>query len=309
MAGMAETRNPDPNTTCLTSKFYDSLTDQTITLNQVTDWKPVLWGPTYSEVHQLPVWPGDTVGLASAINDQGQVVGGSGFCTTPATGPLEHALLWQNENAPPINLGSLGGTYDNLATAINDRGQVVGWSDLPHDSFDPQTGNFTGTTHSFLWQDGIMTDLGTLPGDGCPAMCSAYAYGINNAGQVVGESCDENNTCDAFLSQNGTMTDLNNPAIERLTTPGSFAILQAEGINSQGEIVGAAIDTNPGSPFFGDLLAFSAVPCGTSPATDRSCSQSAHGTITTAGPSILTPGTDLAPDRSRMRPGSFAGLP
>jgi probable HAF family extracellular repeat protein len=314
MAGMAETAGIDSS--CQTSQFVDNLTGQTITLSQVLDWKPVVWGPIYSEVHELPVWPGDTVGLATAINDQGQVVGGSGFCTTPAFGSVEHALLWQDGRT--INLGSLGGTYDNLATAINDRGQIIGWSDTCATP-SPSGCQSDGPTHSFLWQHGVMTDLGTLPGltsEQLPYV-SATAYGINNAGQVIGNSCDAKGTCDAFLWQNGTMTDLNN-AVEHLTscppmiehcTPGLFPIFDVSGINSQGEIVGSVIDNDRGSQFYDDLLAFSEVPCDSSPATERSCSQTAHGTTTTAGPSIVTPHTDLVPDPSRMRLGFFAGLP
>ena len=51
---------------------------------------------------------------------------------------------------------------------------------------------------------GMMTDLGTLPGD-----YSSFGSGINDKGQVVGSSCDQRGTCRAFLWQNGTMTDLN----------------------------------------------------------------------------------------------------
>jgi probable HAF family extracellular repeat protein len=46
--------------------------------------------------------------------------------------------------------------------------------------------------------------LGTLPGD-----VSSGAKDINNKGQVVGQSCDINQNCRAFLWQNGMMTDLN----------------------------------------------------------------------------------------------------
>jgi probable HAF family extracellular repeat protein len=49
-----------------------------------------------------------------------------------------------------------------------------------------------------------MQDLGTLPGDS-----SSYANSINNLGQIVGQSCDLNNHCHAFLWQKGKMTDLN----------------------------------------------------------------------------------------------------
>jgi probable HAF family extracellular repeat protein len=41
----------------------------------------------------------------------------------------------------------------STATAINDRGQVVGWSDTAD-----------GGWHTVLWQGGQIADLGTLPG-------------------------------------------------------------------------------------------------------------------------------------------------
>jgi probable HAF family extracellular repeat protein len=292
MAGMAETRKPDP--TCQPSQFYDSTINQTITLNQVLDWRPVVWGPTYGVAHELPIWPGDKVGLASAINDEGQVAGGSGFCTTPAFGSVEHALLWKNGRT--INLGSLGGTYDNLATAINNRGQVVGWSDLPGDT------PTNGTTHSFLWQDGIMTDLGTLPDLGTPPdETSTYAYGIDDAGHVVGQSCGQNG-CQAFLWQNGTMTDLN--TIAHLTTPGSFDLVQAEGINSQGEIVGNAIDNNTGY-----FLAFSAFPCDSPPATEEGCNDGSRIATTTASSKAVRAAPGLESPRRRMGFASLVELP
>jgi probable HAF family extracellular repeat protein len=51
------------------------------------------------------------------------------------------------------DLGTLGGTL-GAAQGINDRGWVVGFATLPGDQIQ----------HSFLWADGIMTDLGTLGG-------------------------------------------------------------------------------------------------------------------------------------------------
>ncbi len=44
---------------------------------------------------------------------------------------------------------------NNVAFGINNLGQVAGLSGVPGDA----------TAHAFLWQDGMMTDLGTLPGD------------------------------------------------------------------------------------------------------------------------------------------------
>jgi len=145
-----------------------------------------------------------------------------------------HAVLWENNS--PTDLGSLGGEFNNAAWAINNRGQIVGASDLPGDN----------TGHAFLWQNGVMTDLGTLPGD-----FGSVAGSINDRGQVVGQSCNAEGNCRAFLWKNGVMTDLNT-----LTSDSPLYLIIGADINSQGEIVGTGVDQNTGEP-----LAFSAVPC------------------------------------------------
>lgn len=55
-----------------------------------------------------------------------------------------------------INLGTLPGGSHGEAVAINNRGQLIGGSipRAPH-----------GISHAFVWQNGTMTDLGTLGGD------------------------------------------------------------------------------------------------------------------------------------------------
>lgn len=68
-----------------------------------------------------------------------------------------------------INLGTLGGNASG-ASALNAHGQVVGWSKTN-----------TGVRHAFLHSNGVMTDLGTLPGGS-----ESTATGINDRGQVVG---------------------------------------------------------------------------------------------------------------------------
>ena len=140
-----------------------------------------------------------------------------------ARAPLRstHAVLWQNASSP-VNLGSLGGSV-NIALDINDRGQVIGNSNL--------SGNTV--THTFLWQHGTMKDLGTLPGD-----VDSFAGGINDEGQVVGESCDASGNCRGYLWQNGSMTDLNT-----LIPPSkNLNVLFGGNINDWGEIVGATVN-------------------------------------------------------------------
>ena len=108
-----------------------------------------------------------------------------------------------------VDLGTLGGSISQ-AHVINDRGQVVGHSMTA-----------TGQRHAFLWEDGVMTDLGTLPGS-----TNSNATGINNRGQVVGGPYFVANSPQAFLWQDGEMTDLG----------GGWGA--ANGINNRGQIVG-----------------------------------------------------------------------
>lgn len=112
-----------------------------------------------------------------------------------------------------IDLGTLG-THSN-ANSININNWIVGTSGVA-DGF-----------RAFLWQDGVMTDLGTLGG------IYSDAYGINDAGQVVGRATLANNESRAFLWQNGNMINLG-------TLGGSVS--RAHGINNNGKVVGYAYD-------------------------------------------------------------------
>jgi probable HAF family extracellular repeat protein len=69
----------------------------------------------------------------------------------------------------PIDLGTLAGSTSE-ATALNDGGQVVGWS-LAAD----------GRRHPFVWAEGTMVDLGLSAGQD-----EGVARAINNRGWVVG---------------------------------------------------------------------------------------------------------------------------
>ncbi len=253
VGGEAETPTPDPNgedfcffgthLTCLPFVWQDGVRTALPTLggnngaaNQINNrgqvagtaenatptppclqglGEPVIWEKGQI-IQQLPMFPGDQAGVALAINDKGQAAGFSASCTDG------HPLLWQS--GTPTDLGNLGGTF-GVASAINNQGQVAGQSNLLGDT----------TAHAFLWQKGVMTNLGTLPKD-----FSSNALGINSKAQVVGQSCDINFNCRAFLWQGGVMTDLNT-----LIPAGSpWFLFEADTINSLGEIVGGAFNTN-----------------------------------------------------------------
>jgi probable HAF family extracellular repeat protein len=106
------------------------------------------------------------------------------------------------------------------------------------------------TQYGALWQKGVLTNLGTLPGD-----AAAIATGINSKGQVVGNTWDSNfNWSHGFIWQNGVATDLNTlfPASSNL-----YATM-ANKINERGQISGMAIVLS--GPDAGNIHAFLATP-------------------------------------------------
>jgi len=214
--------------------------------------KPVIW--ERGKIEELPTLSGDTLGAANAINEHGQAVGRSQSCT------VWHAVLW--ENGTVKDLGNLGGTISQ-ANGINNQGQVFGYSQL--------SGDLTG--HAFLWQKHKgMRDLGALPGD----LGYSEAWGIDDKARVVGTSCDENGNCRAFLWQNGVMTDLNT-----LIPEGSpWYLVEADGINSRGTIVGLAFNVTTG-----ESHAFLATPrhCGFGAQCNALAAQSANRARPTVG--------------------------
>jgi len=199
---------------------------------QVLHYRPAVWKGT--KMLSLPLYRGDTEGAAFWLNDLGEVVGASGVCAAfdpRYSVPIrpEHALLWRFGRA--IDLGDLGGKFNNAALAINNRSEVAGGSDLAGDT--PSS----GFQHAFLWRQGVMADLGTLPGDQQSA-----AIGINNYGQVTGVSVDAQGGTTGFLWQHGRMYNLN----DLIPADSGMYILDGFGINDRGQVVGLAVQLATG---------------------------------------------------------------
>jgi probable HAF family extracellular repeat protein len=151
------------------------------------------------------------------INQRGEVAGHSftSFTADPATGvPPFDPFLWKNGKMK--DLGSLGGTQGH-ASAINNRGQVAGDSNLTGDQIQ----------HAFFWHHGKMQDL--TPGRGF-----SLAHGLNDYGEVVGGTFSADGlSFNAFVWWHGVLTDLE-------SVPGDKCDSSASSINSRGQIVGVS---------------------------------------------------------------------
>jgi len=201
--------------------------DSSCTGSQVRQFRAVRWDARSHRPHELAPLPGDSTSAATAINDRGQVVGISGACGFAVGGvSATHAVLW-NAAGTPHDLGQIGGSQWNTPLAINDRGEIAGFANVPG-----------GTTpaslhpHAFIWTAATgMRDLGTLPGD-----VLSEGLGLNDRGQIVGTSCQAHFTnCRAFLWQDGTMINL-----DSLVADHGATLVNASDINDRGTITGAA---------------------------------------------------------------------
>ena len=177
---------------------------------------------------------GGYASAAQAINNRGEV---TGLAFNPIPDPYQqymgpapnlwangstqmHAFLWRD--GAMRDLGTLGGP-DSVGEFVNERGQVAGVS---YTSFTPNLNTGIPTQDPFLWDKGTMIDLGTLGGTG------GWPWGLNNKGQVTGQSnlADDVNF-HAFLWEGGVMKDLG-------TLGGNKS--SSRWINEAGEIVGRA---------------------------------------------------------------------
>lgn len=183
-------------------------------------------------IHKLGALPGQNSSAVAAINGQGWIVGYSqdGLIDPLNGAPAYVPILWKNGKM--INLGNLGG-YESLAGDINNRGQIIGFStNAVPDPFNPF--GLPTQLRGFIWQNGVMTDLGTLGGPD-----TQIGVRVNERGQTTGSS-DTNfvpnvttglPTADPFLWENGKMIDL-----------GSFGGTLGFGdmVNNRGQVIGVS---------------------------------------------------------------------
>jgi probable HAF family extracellular repeat protein len=145
-------------------------------------------------------------------------------------GAFGHAFLYDGSMH---DLGTLPGLNDSFASAINNAGQVVGYSWLQV---------LGGSSHYRAWlYDGTLHDLGA------PGLSIALA--INNAGTVVGGFYLPESEWHAFIYRNGHVYDLNNLLDD---SSAGWSLYQATGINASGQITGWGFHNGPLSGFILD---------------------------------------------------------
>jgi probable HAF family extracellular repeat protein len=184
----------------------------------------------------LPTLGGDH-GFATSVNDLGQVVGWAETtvedptCNEPQVLQF-HAVMWEPRKNGMVELPPLPGDSTSAATAINQRGQVVGISG----ECDIAVGRFSAR-HAVLWEHGRVREIGNLGG-----VSWHTPMAINERGDVVGFSNppgDEDGSFNArafLFTRDGRTIDLK-------TLPGDETS-QALGINSRGDVVGVSSGPN-----------------------------------------------------------------
>ena len=187
---------------------------------------------------------------ATAVNAGGTVIGQAdngqwgahAFAVTP-NGYASHNGYY----SPQLqDLGTLGGK-NSTAFAISSNGQVVGASNIRDDQSQFVSNTQFGSgeaVHGFLYNNGIMKDLGTIAG-----FKTSVAVGLNNAGQVVGYvtnnpsylyhlyTSGSASDAHAFLYSDGKMTDIN----ELLPKGSGWLLEYAQSISDSDVIRGTGI--------------------------------------------------------------------
>jgi probable HAF family extracellular repeat protein len=290
LVGIAETAQLDPlgeNWSC--SAFFPTVTGHTC---RGFVWR---WG----HMHALPTLGGNN-DFAAGANDLGQIVGwAENTVHDPTCDPASKQVLqfkpvvWGPDDDDIQALPLIGNDTSGAATAVNDRGQIVGISGL----CDQAVGRYSAI-HAVLWQDHRAIDLGNLggvawntpmainefgvvvgfanvPGGKSPGSFHAHAFvwtalaGMRDLGTLPGDSISEAlgindegvivgescgaSGCRAVLWRGGNIVDLNRQVARGYTDQLVFA----NDINDAGEITGQAVDAATGVS-----VAFLAMPDG-----------------------------------------------
>jgi probable HAF family extracellular repeat protein len=159
-----------------------------------------------------------TSSVASGINDQGEVVGSSDI---DEAGHDYHAFVW-TVGIGMVDLHEAMGAADCCSHAddINNLGDIVGRTHFPT----------VPAWRAFLFHDGVAINLGVLDG-----FVSSEALAINDAGEIIGFSFDDDGRSESFVYANGVMYPLKD------ALPPGWSAIAVGAVNSFGEIAGSGV--------------------------------------------------------------------
>lgn len=168
---------------------------------------PVVWNPDGS-ITKLPLSGVTSGGMATGINDYGQITGRNGLFTTDAT-----VARW-NADGTGIDIAVPSGFANSYGWKLNAGGAIAGTASL-----------VDGTTRGFIYANGLFTFLPLLPG-----ATLTNPNDINDAGHVVGNS--STSTASAFFYDGVAVRGLAN-------VPGELIQVSTPlGLNNRDQIVG-----------------------------------------------------------------------
>jgi probable HAF family extracellular repeat protein len=207
-------------------------------------WMAPAWSqqhlPQYYEITQLSV-PGSSQTTPTSLNDVQQV-----------------ALSWTNSNHRPragiydlrtgamTDLGTLGGS-ESTPTGINNAGAVVGYSP-----------NSAGWWNAFVWRNGTIANLGTLPGG-----IRSGAHAINDSGNIIGWSqatpdvqspqvaAQFTGGVTALAGLDSTAFDVNSFGVATGFAPSSVTGMRHAVMFRYGAVIELAVPDRPGTLSFG----------------------------------------------------------
>jgi probable HAF family extracellular repeat protein len=184
-------------------------------------------------MRSLPPLVGGYNSFATGANNQGKVVGWAengvhdSTCVAPQVLQF-HPVIWGPEANRIQELPLISGETSGAATAINNKGQVVGISGI----CDQAVGRYTAK-HALLWDKGVPTDIGNL---GAELWITPMA--LNQHGDIVGFGATRSDDINgdflrAFIWNR-------KDGIKRIDPLplADHVYSQANGINERGQVVG-----------------------------------------------------------------------
>jgi probable HAF family extracellular repeat protein len=238
IAGLSHTTELDP----LTEAWSCELTAGLPATNPRQACRGFWWDK--GVMNELPTL-GGTHAFAGSVNGRGQIVG---WAETPVHDPTctdaqilqFRGVLWTPREGTAQELPPFPGDSASAATAINNRGQIVGISG----DCDQAVGRFSAR-RSVLWENGTVIEIPNLGGTTWHT-----PWAINERGDVVGFSNLPEPVNPGDFNSHAFYWKYGSATVADLGTLDDDPFSQANGINARGQIVGVSHGGSQGARAF-----------------------------------------------------------